>query len=60
MIHIVFIPCAKAAIFLEWIRIFSHGSGGFVFWSCHVLMWANIICYAVIFLLLNIACTPYE
>ncbi|KAK3987498.1 hypothetical protein QBC44DRAFT_400153 [Cladorrhinum sp. PSN332] len=60
LIVVVFTPCAKAAILLEWIRIFSPGTRGFVFWSCHVLLWSNAICYAVLFLCLNIACTPYE
>ncbi|KAK4224346.1 hypothetical protein QBC38DRAFT_446522 [Podospora fimiseda] len=60
LIVVVFTPIGKAAILLEWIRIFSPGTRDYVFWSCHILIWSNVVCYLVLFLCLNIACTPYE
>ncbi|KAK4225660.1 hypothetical protein QBC38DRAFT_368230 [Podospora fimiseda] len=60
LVVIAYTPILKAAILFEWIRIFSPGSRDFVFWSCHFLIWSNVICYFVFFVCLNVACTPYE
>ena len=51
----------KSAILLEWIRIFTPpGVRNLTFWSCQLLLWVNLIFYALMVILLCIECTPME
>ncbi|KAK0634893.1 hypothetical protein B0T17DRAFT_594652 [Bombardia bombarda] len=57
----IFVMLVKTAILLEWIRIFSPpGARGFVFWSSHALILANVLFYVLIIILVNLSCVPYE
>ncbi|KAI0456763.1 hypothetical protein F5B21DRAFT_466694 [Xylaria acuta] len=51
----------KAAILLEWIRIFvPPGSRGFVFWASHGMIFAVSSFYIALLVAFNVACTPVE
>jgi hypothetical protein len=60
-IYMVTILPIKIAILLEWVRIFApKGSHNMVFWTSHILIWANVCFYLAIIIALNSACSPYE
>ncbi|KAI0966394.1 hypothetical protein F4678DRAFT_449249 [Xylaria arbuscula] len=66
MVHIgselyaICIVLFKSAILLEWIRIFvPRATRGAFYWSCHALMWANVLFYTAIFIVGNTTCKPY-
>ncbi|KAI0098684.1 hypothetical protein GGR51DRAFT_576936 [Nemania sp. FL0031] len=50
----------KAAILLEWLRIFnpSHERNSF-FWAAHSTFWLNFLFHTALFISFNAACTPY-
>ncbi|KAI0179267.1 hypothetical protein GGR52DRAFT_589026, partial [Hypoxylon sp. FL1284] len=51
------IGSVKAAIILEWLRIFSPpGTRDVFFWACHIILWANVLFYLQCFVSLNIYC----
>lgn len=53
----------KAAILAEWVRIFlPHGSTqrSVFFWTCHVMIWANVVYCSVTIILVNVACVPHS
>ncbi|KAI5918784.1 hypothetical protein F4810DRAFT_555912 [Camillea tinctor] len=58
---VLLLPLIKVAILLDWIQLFvPRGNKNFVFWSCHFLIWVNLLFYLAIFFAINFACTPYE
>lgn len=51
----------KAAILLEWVRIFvPTGTRNSFYWICHLLIWINVLFYVAIIIAVNLACTPYQ
>lgn len=53
----------KAAILAEWVRVFlPNGSTqrSVFFWTCHVMIWANIVYCSVTIVLVNVACVPHS
>ncbi|KAI1481005.1 hypothetical protein F4774DRAFT_66891 [Daldinia eschscholtzii] len=51
----------KAAILLEWIRIFiPYGVRNNFFWLCYSVLGANVVFYIVTLFLMNFACVPIE
>lgn len=51
----------KAAILLEWVRIFvPAGTRNSFYYTCHILLWINVLFYVAIIIAVNLACTPYE
>ncbi|KAI0398142.1 hypothetical protein F5Y17DRAFT_412468 [Xylariaceae sp. FL0594] len=50
----------KTAILLEWVRIFVPRDTRSVFyWTCHTLIWLNVIFYAAILIGANNSCRPF-
>ncbi|KAI0914583.1 hypothetical protein F4823DRAFT_636026 [Ustulina deusta] len=58
--YAVCITLLKTAILLEWVRIFVPRAtrGGF-FWTCHILLWTNVVFYTAILISANLTCKPY-
>ncbi|KAI0120259.1 hypothetical protein F4776DRAFT_245179 [Hypoxylon sp. NC0597] len=53
------IMALKAAILLEWARVFSpHRTNKTFYWTCHILLWINVMFYFTVIVLENIACIP--
>lgn len=51
----------KAAILLEWVRIFvPAGTRNSFYYTCHILLWINVLFYVAIIIAVNLACTPYQ
>ncbi|KAF2877772.1 hypothetical protein BDV95DRAFT_588804 [Massariosphaeria phaeospora] len=51
----------KAAILLDWIRIFvPHGQRNAMFWISHAMIWSNVLFYGVGTLVELFQCTPRE
>ncbi|KAI0200235.1 hypothetical protein F4808DRAFT_470650 [Astrocystis sublimbata] len=52
----------KSAILLEWLSLFVPGGSrrSIFFWSCHLILWANLLFCAAELFLVNLACTPAE
>lgn len=53
----------KTAILVEWIWIFQPYSGNqrhLFFWTCHFIIWANIVYFTVAVILANLSCVPHE
>src|SRR5262245_62007108 len=51
----------KAAILLEWIRLFVPlGQRNAFFWTCHAVMWVNFIFYTACTFLELFGCRPRE
>jgi hypothetical protein len=60
-ISLVIIAVVKVVILLEWIRIFvPKGTRNMVFWTSHALIWVNVVFSAIMIVMVNIACEPYE
>ncbi|KAI1110018.1 hypothetical protein F5Y14DRAFT_466145 [Nemania sp. NC0429] len=58
--YAVCIVLLKSAIILSWLRIFDPlKTRGFFFWSCHALLWTNVLLYTVILITANITCKPF-
>ncbi|KAI1738411.1 hypothetical protein F4680DRAFT_450163 [Xylaria scruposa] len=50
----------KSAILLEWLRIFvPRVTRGVFYWICHILLWTNVVFYAVILISANLSCMPF-
>jgi len=50
----------KSAILVEWLRIFvPRGTRNPLFYILHAVLWGNLLFYAIIIVLQNIACTPH-
>jgi hypothetical protein len=53
----------KAAILVEWIRIFLPDGGNrrnLFFWACHFVIWANVVYCSTTIILVNLSCVPHE
>jgi hypothetical protein len=51
----------KAAILTEWSRIFvPRRTKNAFYWTCHVLLWVNILFYVSSKVASNLACFPHE
>lgn len=51
----------KTSISLEWLRIFvPPGTRNLTYWACHMIIWVNIIFYALMIILVCASCTPFE
>ncbi|KAI1409741.1 hypothetical protein F5Y13DRAFT_203145 [Hypoxylon sp. FL1857] len=51
----------KSAILLEWARVFSpHRTQKSFFWTCHILLWINVLFYSTMVIMENIACPPQQ
>ena len=60
-LYIVVICTAKAAILLQWLRIFvPNGIRNIFFWACHVTLWINVAYYVAMLILQNLRCTPIQ
>ncbi|KAI8635301.1 hypothetical protein F5Y19DRAFT_469171 [Xylariaceae sp. FL1651] len=58
--YVVSILLLKVAILREWMRIFiQRGTRNTFFWSCHALLWANIVFYVITLIVGNVGCYPY-
>ncbi|KAI1119778.1 hypothetical protein F5Y10DRAFT_259644 [Nemania abortiva] len=58
--YAVSILLLKTAILLEWVRIFvPRGTRGSFFWTCHALLWTNVVFYTAILISANATCKPY-
>ncbi|KAI2618565.1 hypothetical protein GGS26DRAFT_380968 [Hypomontagnella submonticulosa] len=59
--YIGVVLCIKAAILLEWVRIFiPYGVRNRFFWLCYGVLAANTIFYIIVLFLMNFACIPVE
>ncbi len=57
----IFIAVLKAAILLDWIRIFvPHGSRNFMFYACYFFLFATVAFYVSMVITNLVACVPYE
>ncbi|KAI0896939.1 hypothetical protein F4806DRAFT_415248 [Annulohypoxylon nitens] len=55
----VAISTLKVAILLEWNKIFApNRTPKYFYWTCHVLLWINIIYYIITVTIKNIVCYP--
>ncbi|KAI0398685.1 hypothetical protein F4802DRAFT_186505 [Xylaria palmicola] len=55
------LPTVKVAILQEWVGLFvPRGTRNYIFWTCHLLTWINILFYVAVLISVNLACTPYE
>jgi hypothetical protein len=55
------IGALKVAILLEWMRIFNPTSTrNSFFWTCHTILWINVLFYSASFFAINLACFPRE
>ncbi|KAI5921031.1 hypothetical protein F4810DRAFT_679833 [Camillea tinctor] len=51
----------KAAILLEWLRIFvPRGEHGYFYWICRVLLLINFLFYSAGIIALDLTCIPFE
>ncbi|RYP16392.1 hypothetical protein DL765_005172 [Monosporascus sp. GIB2] len=51
----------KAAILYEWARIFvPRGTKNSFYWTCHILLWGNVLFYGSSKIASNLACFPHE
>ncbi|KAI5859432.1 hypothetical protein GGS23DRAFT_585383 [Durotheca rogersii] len=51
----------KSAILLQWIRVFApQGTRGAFFWTCHVLLWINLLFYLSTTVAGNLICVPFQ
>jgi hypothetical protein len=50
----------KAAILLEWMRLFSSHSRSAFFWFCHGALWFNITYYVAAIIVESMRCTPRQ
>ncbi|KFG84787.1 hypothetical protein MANI_027211 [Metarhizium anisopliae] len=53
----------NTAILVEWICIFLPDGGNqrpLFFWTCHFIIWANIVYFTVAVILANLSCVPHE
>ncbi|KAI0110726.1 hypothetical protein GGR51DRAFT_569384 [Nemania sp. FL0031] len=51
----------KAAILLEWTRIFvPAGTRTAFWWTCQIVMWVNILYYTIVVIISAISCSPHE
>lgn len=51
----------KAAIILEWLRIFvPGGTRNTFFWAAHIILWVNGILNVVALIVFNLTCVPHE
>ncbi|OTB02095.1 hypothetical protein M426DRAFT_13799 [Hypoxylon sp. CI-4A] len=59
--YAVAIMSLKAAILLEWVRLFaSHGMQRTFYWTCHTFIWANVFFYTSALMAGNVFCLPGE
>ncbi|KAI1329190.1 hypothetical protein F5Y16DRAFT_366977 [Xylariaceae sp. FL0255] len=60
-IYVVEIACVKAAILIEWIRVFvPFPTRNWFFYSCWALLITNSFVYASAIITQNLLCTPYR
>ncbi|KAI1081303.1 hypothetical protein F5B20DRAFT_579172 [Whalleya microplaca] len=60
-LHLMAVGLLKVAILLDWIRIFVPvGTRNAFFWTCHVVMWVNILWHIAAVITVNLACFPYN
>ncbi|KAI8950246.1 hypothetical protein F4801DRAFT_590474 [Xylaria longipes] len=58
--HGVCIVLFKTAILLEWVRIFvPRATRDIFFWTCHILLWSNVVFYTIILISANLSCKLY-
>ncbi|KAH8165546.1 hypothetical protein CIB48_g2709 [Xylaria polymorpha] len=50
----------KAAILMEWMRVFSPQSRNAFFWLCHVVLWLNVAYYVSSIIVESMQCTPRQ
>jgi len=50
----------KAAILIEWMRIFSPHSRNAFYWLCQVVLWLNVVYYTAATIVESMQCTPRE
>ncbi|KAI1399382.1 hypothetical protein F4819DRAFT_498029 [Hypoxylon fuscum] len=59
-LYAVIIMLYKTAILLEWVRIFvPRNTRGPLYWTCHTLLWINVLFYSSVLIAGNISCTPF-
>ncbi|KAI1394175.1 uncharacterized protein F4822DRAFT_39584 [Hypoxylon trugodes] len=59
-LYCVILMLYKAAILLEWIRIFvPRPSRTYFYWAAYTLLWVNILFYASVIIAGNVSCTPF-
>ncbi|KAI1275365.1 hypothetical protein F5Y07DRAFT_369840 [Xylaria sp. FL0933] len=60
-LYAAMMPLIKAAILLEWVRIFvPRGTRSTFYWTCHIFIWVNLSFYTAILIWGNTSCKPYE
>ncbi|KAI1484242.1 hypothetical protein F4774DRAFT_423630 [Daldinia eschscholtzii] len=59
--YVIIVGCLKSSILLDWVRIFVPiGTRNLFFWTCHILLWLNLILYGVCIIAFNIECFPHR
>ncbi|KAI0842992.1 hypothetical protein F5Y06DRAFT_78483 [Hypoxylon sp. FL0890] len=59
--YAIAIMTLKVAILLEWARVFSpHRTQKSFYWTCHILLWINVLFYFTVIVLENVACPPQK
>ncbi|KAJ2971761.1 hypothetical protein NUW58_g9327 [Xylaria curta] len=62
-VFLAFYVAIKTAILLEWLSLFLPDGGdrrSLFYWSCHIILWANVLFCTSELILVNLACTPIE
>ncbi|RYP01506.1 hypothetical protein DL764_006201 [Monosporascus ibericus] len=59
--YVIAIVLYKAAILLEWMRIFvPRDTRGAFYWISHALLWTNVVFYITMMISGSLSCTPFE
>ncbi|KAI0178975.1 hypothetical protein GGR52DRAFT_534303 [Hypoxylon sp. FL1284] len=61
ILYSVGIMLFKVAIILQWKRIFvPRGTKGPFYWTCHALLWINVLLYSIIVIVICASCKPFR
>ncbi|KAI1661644.1 hypothetical protein F4813DRAFT_345177 [Daldinia decipiens] len=59
--YVIIVVCLKISILLDWIHIFvPTGTRNVFFWTCHILLWLNLLFYFTCLIAFNLACFPHK
>lgn len=59
--YTITLALVKAAILLQWIRIFApRATRGAFFWTCHAILWTNLLFYLSTTVAGNLICVPFQ
>ncbi|KAH9908494.1 hypothetical protein F4778DRAFT_717402 [Xylariomycetidae sp. FL2044] len=60
ILYSVGIMLFKVGILLQWVRLFvPRGTKGGFYWTCHCLLWVNVLLYTTIVITILASCKPF-